>query len=236
VILNTRPSRYQAAFADAFEALGHEIVSAPMLSVEHINTEIPPAEGFDAVIFTSQVAVNFFPQDEAWRHKHVFAVGTATAKAAEDAGFRRVTCTGEDAADLLAALNTAEFKQALFPSARDVAADLSTSLPGRITRVVTYAALPTPYLRASLVHRLKAGEFTVVPLFSSRSARAFREALSNEGLKPTDANIVFIAISPKVANVLAGAWPNVVSAPHMTAASLADTATKYLHAAAARAA
>ncbi len=128
-------------------------------------------------------------------------------------------CTGENAADLARELRRTNFRHALFPSGRDVAADLSAVLPGRITRLVSYQAVATPYLRSSLVHRLQSGEPAYVPLFSPRSAEAFRDALQNEGI--TGANITVIAMSPNVAAVLPPEW-GVIIAPHMTSDAMAE--------------
>ncbi len=220
MILNTRPARYHEAFAKAFDGFGHEIVACPMLSIEPVNAAFPAPDAFDALIFTSQISIEMFPTDASWRTKQVFAVGNATAIAALEAGFTDITCTGENAADMVRELTRASFKQALFPSGLHVAADLSVAMPDRVKRVVAYQAIATPYLRSSLAHRLQAGEIAYVPFFSPRAAKAFCEALENENI--TNAHIIAIAMSPNVAAVLPPTW-GVIVAPHMTTEAMAET-------------
>lgn len=223
MILNTRPAIYQSAFDDVFAGFGEPIVVCPMLAVEDLKPSIPLATQFDVVIFTSQIAVLLFPVDAAWHQKRVFAVGEATAALARARGFAHVTCTGENAIDMQAVLAAPIFKNALFPSARHVAADLSAFLPGRITRVVTYQTIPTPYLRSSLVHRLKMGEATYVPLFSTRSAIAFNDALLNAQINAATADITIVGMSKAVLKVQKPLWRTALVAPHATAASMAAT-------------
>jgi uroporphyrinogen-III synthase len=220
MILNTRPARYQDAFAKNFDGFGHEVIACPMLSIEATNAQFPASDAFDTVLLTSQISIEMFPADKAWRTKQVLAVGNATAIAALEAGFTDITCTGENAADMMHALERTSFKRALFPSGQHVATDLAAALPDKVTRVVAYQAIATPFLRSSLVHRLQAGEIAYVPLFSPRAARAFCEALQNENV--TNARIIAIAMSPNVAAVLPPAWGAII-APHMTAEAMAET-------------
>src|SRR4051812_42337821 len=111
LILNSRPIEHRARFHAAFgEALpGWRIIDCPVLTAEPLTPRLPASGGFDAVIFTSQIAASLFPVTSAWSGKKVLAVGEATASAACAAGFTEVIDTGKDVDDLRSHLSSAAF-------------------------------------------------------------------------------------------------------------------------------
>lgn len=247
-ILNSRPVEHRARFHEAFgQALGADwtIVDCPVLTAEPMMAELPPAGGFDLILFTSQIAAALFPTGTAWSQtrvvamddtnlshgiaasrvaigsawtgKKVLAVGEATANAARAAGFTYVIDTGNDVEDMRAYLARAGFGQALYPSAEDVSADLSQEFAGRVKRVITYRMVP----RASLgLDDIAPGWITapvLAPLFSRRSAETLAGLLSKAGAKP--ANITAVAISADAA--VPGPWARTVVADAPTLAGVA---------------
>ncbi|MCB2106326.1 MAG: uroporphyrinogen-III synthase [Rhodobacteraceae bacterium] len=195
MILNVRPAFYRDATHRAWGHLGLPIVDAPLLVPQKIPSAVPAAIQFDAIVFTSQLAVDAFDATDAWREKRVFAVGAATALAATNAGYREVVCTGQDAADLTATLAADRSLRVIYPSAVEVAADLARAFPDRVTRVPVYRTDISPELPSAVVQELRAASYVFVPLLSRRSARAAQLAFTNAGLSRATVNATSVAIS-----------------------------------------
>ncbi len=84
-------------------------MACPVLISEPTGAVVPAPADYDAIVFTSQVAVATFPETPAWREKTAYAVGASTADAARAASFTQTVQTGVDAVDLLQHLSTASF-------------------------------------------------------------------------------------------------------------------------------
>ena len=93
------------ATAERVAALGFEAIVDPLLAVEPLETQLDLSESA-ALAFTSANGVEAFAGLSQQRGLPVFAVGRATAKAAEIAGFASVSSADgdvEDLCDLIAA-------------------------------------------------------------------------------------------------------------------------------------
>jgi uroporphyrinogen-III synthase len=196
IILNTRPALYRERFHEAFSSIGWPIIDYPVLSEEALSPFVPPPQGFDAVIFTSPMAVRFFPVGEVWRSKLAFAVGPGTLDAARAAGFTNVVQTGSDADDLKRYLARAVFAKALYPSGEDVTSDFSEAFPGKIQRVVLYRMVAREALAGEIVVAIKNAKAVIAPVFSKRSAAVLGDLLNKAGL--TSADITVVGISDEV--------------------------------------
>ena len=179
-ILNTRAEIHRARTEAAFAGLPWPVVHWPMFTARPTGADWPAPEEFDAVIFTSQIAVPLVPL--AWRAKTAYAVGEATAATARDAGFGDVFVTGIDATQMIETLKGIAFRRALYPSATDVAEDVAAALPDKITRLPVYAMDPEPELPAWLIERLRGAARVVAPLFSRRNAAQLAAVLRRAGL------------------------------------------------------
>ncbi len=206
VILNIRPMSYRARFHDAFARLGWRIIDSPVLVPEAMGAMLPDPAGYDAVIFTSQIAVEMLEGAAAWREKAAYAVGPATADAARRAGFSRTVQTGLDSTDLIAFLATAGFRQAFYPSAEDVSADVSLDDPVRIRRLAVYRMAPSRVLSPDVLKLARAGAPVLVPLFSRRSVQTVERLLKDAGISAQDTCLVAVAISADVLGPDAGPW------------------------------
>ena len=228
LVLNSRPIEYLDRFHAVFsEALGDawRIIDCPVLRMEPVPVTLPAPGAFDALIFTSQAAVAFFPFNAIWRAKRVLAVGRITAKTARDVGFKNVLESGQDVDDLRQYLRGSSFGSALYASGEEVTADLALEFPGKVQRLVVYRASP----REDLVFNLDWSGPIIVPLFSRRSAGILTEFLErdlkNAASKPT---LAAVGISADV--MVDGPWDHraVADAPTMesvakAAKRLADT-------------
>lgn len=92
----TRPEPGASATAARLEAMGHEALLLPCLSVQTMATRLP--EHPAALVVTSGQAVPSLPA--RLHHIPVFCVGDATAAKLRQAGFTRVESAAGDADDL----------------------------------------------------------------------------------------------------------------------------------------
>lgn len=100
-LLVTRPLPAGAATAARLQARGHAVTLAPLMATEAVAWR-PPDSVPDAVMLTSAFAARLAgPGADALRHLPVFAVGSATARAAQEAGFADVRAVGGTAQALL---------------------------------------------------------------------------------------------------------------------------------------
>ncbi len=247
-VLNSRPVEHRARFHETFgQALGAgwTIVDCPVLTAEPLTVQLPPAGGFDLLLFTSQIAAALFPvgsaraemkvlgageatantftsqvsamMGSAWAGKKVLAVGEATAAAARAAGFTYVIDTGKDIDDMRAYLARAGFGQALYPSAEDVSADLSQEFAGRVKRVVTYRMVPRVGLDLESLAPGWTAAPVLAPLFSKRSAETLAKLLSKAAAGRV--NITAVAISADA--LVPGPWTHTAVAADPTLAGVA---------------
>ncbi len=206
VIVNIRPENYRERFHQAFAPIGWKIVDSPVLVPESLHAPLPEAQGYDAVIFTSQVAVDALRESRDWHEKIAYAVGPATAESARRAGFSNTVQTGLDAKDLAAFVASARFQRAFYPSAEDVSADISLDDPLRIHRLAVYRMSPSLGLTDELVTIIRAGRPAVVPLFSRRSAQALERLLRDAGMTAQNTQLSAVCISADVLARDTGPW------------------------------
>lgn len=204
LLINTRPQFYRARFHEAFAALGWPIVDCPLLSPAPTDAALPDPTDFDAVVFTSQVAVALM-RDARWHGKRVFAVGPGTAEAALQAGFTDTVQTGVNADDLARFLAREDFRRALYPSAVEVSADLSLADP-RVVRLAVYRMTPRTDLPDDLLASARHGLPILIPLFSRRSAETLVELVAGADLDNLTVRLGIVAISPEVMAAATGPW------------------------------
>src|SRR5687768_7761156 len=103
-VLVTRPLEEARQFAERLSAFGIEAVLTPLLSIEFLDAALPPLAGVQAFIATSANGVRALAARTAERALPLYAVGDATARAAQDAGFTTVSSAAGDSHDLAALL------------------------------------------------------------------------------------------------------------------------------------
>ncbi len=204
IILNTRPAIYRDRVHKAFADLGWPIVDCAVMVPQSISAFFPPPDQFDAIVFTSPLAVRFFPSAATWQSKKVYALGPGTEEAAKDAGFGDIVRTGFDAEDMVYILDRAPFTKALYASGEDVTVDLAKNLPGRVHRVTLYRMIARVDLPDEIAVALKNGTHVIAPLFSKRSASVLSDVLTKAGLNQSNTHITAVGISQ---DVVAGPGP-----------------------------
>ncbi|MET3664106.1 uroporphyrinogen-III synthase [Caulobacter sp. 1776] len=119
----TRARPGALATADRVAALGLTPLVDPLLTVEALDVEIDLSHA-TALAFTSANGVEAFARLSNERGLPVFAVGRATAKAAQSEGFATVSSADGDVEDLCALIAAGAAGPVLWAGAREPAGDL----------------------------------------------------------------------------------------------------------------
>jgi uroporphyrinogen-III synthase len=163
-------------------ARGHEAVLAPLLAIETA-TEMPlELDGAQALIVTSRNALRALATHRelaASLQLPLFTVGEATAKAAAELGFTRVTSgpgTGEGLAQLIADALDPDAGALVHLAGETVAFDLKSALQAKgftLRQPVLYRAVAATRLPESVLTLLNEGKLDGVILMSPRTAAIF---------------------------------------------------------------
>jgi uroporphyrinogen-III synthase len=211
--LVTRPDEDGATLAAILTAMGHEAVSAPLLTIRYEGEVEFPDQPWQAVIFTSANGVRALasrPQIARFRPLPVLAVGEASAEAARAAGFDRVEAAGGDVVTLVAlALRrlTPQGGPLLHVAGRIVAGDLKGDLERRgfsVFRAPLYDAVVEDSLPQAAAAALAGGRLDGALFYSPRTARTFATLVRGEGLEGALSAVTAYCLSRAVAEALAG--------------------------------
>ena len=206
-LLITRPASSGRTFADAVEARFPGAFSTCLSPLTAIVPE-PPAlslEGVQALLFSSQNAVQVFAETWAARDVPALCVGGATATLAQSYGFSAEAAFGDVAAlaDMAAAAWRPEGGHYLYLRGRETAGDLAGSLFSQgipVEEAILYSQVTLPLSEDAMTWLTMPG-FVVAPVFSPASAE--RLAASIAAIGPDfAADIIAIAISDNAARPL----------------------------------
>lgn len=211
-ILVLRPQPGADETAARARALGLDPVIAPLFSVRPLDWTPPDPRVFDAVMLTSasaarQAATGLIP----FLSFPCYAVGEATAAAAEEAGFTDIRVGADDGKALLLMMAEDEVRAAFHACGQD---HLALGHPDvAITRVAVYAAeaadrLPVP------------AEDSLALLHSPRAATLFA------GLAGDRSRIRIAAISARTARAAGEGWRSVSVSPRPRDQALLELAAQ----------
>jgi uroporphyrinogen-III synthase len=211
-LLVTRPEPDASREAEALALRGHEAVVAPLLTIEFTDDAPLPLAGAQALIVTSRNALRALAARRECGDAAklpLFAVGGATAAAAEELGFAQVV-TGPGTAAALAKLIEERLAPKNGPlvhlAGENLAFDMRPDLEMRgfeLRRTVLYRAVPARELPAKVLALLQAGKLDGVILLSPRTARTFAELLGRQGAVTQSTHLVCYCLSQGVADALA---------------------------------
>jgi len=221
-LLVTRPEPDASHEAEMLAVRGHEGVLAPLLAVEFCDAPLE-LEGAQGLIVTSRNALRALAVrrelDQALELP-LFAVGEATARAARELGFARVT-TGPGTGAALAELISGEIKPergALVHLAGETLAfDLKSALERQqftVRQPLLYRAVPARAFPAEALRQLKAGKLDGVILMSPRTAKTFAELVARHGLVTQAKRLVCYCLSEAVAEAVVALGLDVRVATH----------------------
>ena len=188
-ILVTRPIADAARTAAALRARGHDVVVAPLLTVEYLSDVELSGGPWTAILSSSANAARAIAAHkrcDELRRVPVFAVGKQTAQELRAAGFADVASAGGDIDDL-DALVAARLKppaRLLYLAGEDRAGDLAGVLRSQhfaVDTVVAYRVAVADTLPAEAAAALQ-GNLNGVLHYSRRSAAAFVAAARHSGV------------------------------------------------------
>ena len=206
-VVVTRPQADGERTAAALEALGHEVLVAPLMRIEPVAADLTGT--WSAIVITSANALQAAPATID-KTLPVFAVGNRSAEVARRAGFSQVSSANGDIKDLVrlvAARAVGAKIPLLYLAGEDRAGDFVAQLAAHgidAEMKVVYRAVAEvfpPVLAAAL----EAGDVDAVLHFSRRSAELFVEGARASGVTGPAEDVRHICLSAQVAEPLAGA-------------------------------
>jgi len=206
-IVITRPRADGERTATALEALGHEVLVAPLMRIEPVAVAL--AGTWSAIVVTSANALQAAAVPEL-KSLPVFAVGSRTADAARQAGFAAVSAANGDTKDLvrlIAARSAGAKAPLLYLAGEDRAGDLVAELATHGIRAqmkIVYRAVAESFPTV-LAAALEAGDIDAVLHFSRRSAELFIQGAKASGVAGPAEDVRHLCLSAQVAEPLAGA-------------------------------
>lgn len=211
-----RPEPGNRITAEALARHGLATLRLPLFAVRPLDWHAPDPARFDALILTSANAVRHGgPNLAALKALPVWAVGDATAKAAEQAGFHVTGIGKTDGATLLEQAKRSGVRAALHLAAREHTLEQAGIVTALIP-VYTSDALP---IAPDQVARL-AGSVALIQ--STRAGVRLAELVAQEDR----AAIAVAAISAKAAAALGDGWRQVETAATPDTTALIDLAAR----------
>lgn len=211
-VLVTRPERAARKTATLLRDLGHEPVLLPLTQPHHDHQAVRRAVATrpDALAVTSAEAIEALMstslEASTFSQIRLYAVGTATANAARQAGFKDVKTgkgDGRALADLVAeTIASTREPQArlLYLAGRPRDGGFETALAEKgipVDVIEVYAMQPIAWSRG-MVEPLVAAPIDAVLLYSRETARQFFELVSSLTISDVFERSRFICISKKV--------------------------------------
>ena len=220
----TRPEEDAGPLTARLEAMGHEVVMAPLMTIRPREDVSIPDLRWQAIAVTSANGIRALPIDHKLTSFRTLTVGPQSLKAAQGAGFTAEALGGDG--NGLAAFIRAELDPhagpILYLSGAETAGDLEAQLKTSgfdCRRVVLYDAAPAATL-GEIAGALDAGALDAVLLYSPRSAKIWCGLVEAAGLAEKAAPVSHLCLSRNVAAALPEGWNTAVSASPDEAAIL----------------
>ncbi len=203
-VLITRPEPGAGETAARVSALGLIPIVAPVIAI--IAQNIHPPHRIAATVLTSRNAVAACPS--SLHDRPVFAVGTATAARAKEAGFIHVLNADGDSHTLLGLVleTLAPADGTLFlPTGKGQGTELAAALRQRgfhVLRRVAYQAACVPVLPEAAASHLRQRQLAAAMFFSGETSRCFVDLLRSAGLVDAVRDGAAVSISERAAVAL----------------------------------
>jgi uroporphyrinogen-III synthase len=200
-VLITRPEPGATETAARLFALGLNPIVAPVLSI--IAREVRAPDHVAAILMTSRNVVSLCPA--SLRDCPVFAVGSATATLATEAGFSHVLDANGDAgalANLVAGALSPADGSLFLPAGQGQGTVLATSLRRlgfHVVRRVAYQAAGVPVMPEAAATHLRQGDLAAAMFFSGETSRHFVRLLRAAKLAGVVHDIEAVSISERAA-------------------------------------
>mgnify|MGYP006419020467 FL=1 len=205
-VLITRPQSEATTLEARLATMGHETISCPMLIIKpRLNVSVD-LDGAQAIAVTSAAAIRALGWLDQDRSLPIYAVGSATAQAAQDMGYYAVHIGGGDVGALEALMiDTLDPKAGalVHPRGATVAGDLEATMTtaGFTVRApVLYDAMHKTTLPEAGRAALDSGDLDAVLFFSPKTARTFVDVVTEAELQNSCKTIDAFCLSPAVAD------------------------------------
>jgi uroporphyrinogen-III synthase len=204
------------------------MIGAPVLSASLAHDLGNPAD-FTGIIFTSRHAVDVVAKAAnagAWISKPAFVVGSATATAAKQAGFKNIIIGSGGGAGLVEPIRQAvtyanrinpQKANLLWPSAREISFDMTVAMRRHdiaIQRLPAYQMTANANLAPAVYAALTNGCISAVIAMSPRSIQILLENLDAAGLGSARNKIDLIAGSDAITAAAGDGWNQIYAARH----------------------
>ncbi len=223
----TRPAEDSPALTAKLRALGHDVISCPLMTIRFTSAPVPERD-YRAVLVTSANgarAIAAHPARERLVRATAIAVGPASARACGEAGFTRIEQASGDVRGVIDHV-TKEFLphagSLLYPSGEVTTGSLEEELSAlgfNVDRVVLYQAVAAEALDAVVLALLNDPADSGVLLYSPRTAKIWVDLVGKAGLVKQAESLRYYCISLNAARVVSGALPR-------AAVSVASTPTE----------
>lgn len=212
-VLITRSREDGQRLATVLAERGIDSLLAPLLEIAIFAGPPLALEGVQAILATSANGIRAFAERNPERRIPVFAVGDATARLAENAGFASVSTASGDVetlAELIFEALPADGGELLHVAGTKVAGDLGGRLGEqrfRYRREVIYEAKRVPALDPAAIEAIQAGTIDGILFYSPRTASIFVELADRAGIKDDLDDVAAYCLSEAVARRIEGlAW------------------------------
>lgn len=179
-----RPIEESLTLAQKLESLGHFSITDPVLTIEAEPPSMFDLKRYQALVFTSAVAVRIFVKQYGVVDLPIYTVGQKTALTAEKLGFKDTHSGGGDVnklAQLIKSTADASHGPLLYLSAAEIAQDLNQLLKAsdyQLDRTILYRAKAKTTFEELTIKALKERKIDYIPFYSSRSALIFKDILN----------------------------------------------------------
>lgn len=219
-IIVTRPESDAAPLKARLEALGHAVITAPLLRIVPREGVAIPDLDYQLAVATSANGIRSLIANDHVKSLRMLTVGPQSLAAARDAGFARAEAHGGDVSGLTAFIAANFNPQAdpiLYLSGAETSGDLQGSLQAHgfmVDRFTLYDAVPAETLGPA-ANALKTGAADAVLLYSPRTARLWAALVAQHGLQATASRVRHFCLSANVAAALPVDWPQTIAkSPH----------------------
>jgi uroporphyrinogen-III synthase len=206
----TRPAEDAAPLKAKLEALGHEVITAPLMAIRPRHDAVIPDRPWQAIAATSANSIRALVNPERYATIPTLTVGPQSLKAALAVGLAAEAHGGdvEGLARFIRDHLDPDQGPILYVSGAETAGDLEAQLRDAgfdCTRVVLYDAVLAESL-GELEACLRKHAVDAVLLYSPRTARIWLQLVEKGGLGADAALPAYLCLSRNVAAVLPESW------------------------------
>lgn len=214
-IIVTRPKEDAAPLIRELANIGVDAIAAPLFDIRLLPNPNLPKKPWQAILVTSANGIRALVHavgTQALRKVPVLAVGEATARQANEAGFHNVVSAKGDLTALckLAVEQlTPQKGPLLYAAGKTVSGDLKALLEAEnfsVWKTILYEAIPLA-LPSNVISALAEGSADAVALFSKRAAKLWVEEIRKTDMCENAEKLPHLCLSPAIVDMIDSQWP-----------------------------